>query len=88
MLFLHGGTTSSYLWRNIIHHVSGRTRCLTPDLIGMGGLDKLPHLAYRFINHAHYLDEFCAAVIPSNQNVILVLPDWGSALGFRALCER
>lgn len=82
MLFLHGNPTSSYLWRNIIPHVSGRTRCLAPDLIGMGGSDKLPHLAYRFIEHAHYLDEFCAAVIPSEQNVILVVHDWGSALGF------
>ncbi|MCJ1453932.1 hypothetical protein MMC28_004281 [Mycoblastus sanguinarius] len=82
MLFLHGNPTSSYLWRNIIPHVSSRTRCIAPDLIGMGASDKLPHLTYRFIEHALYLDEFCAAVIPSNQTVILVLHDWGSALGF------
>ena len=48
----------------------------------MGTSDKLPHLAYRFIEHALYLDEFCAAVIPRDQKVILVLHDWGSALGF------
>jgi len=82
LLFLHGNPTSSYLWRNVIPHVSSRARCLAPDLIGMGASDKLPHLAYRFIEHALYLDEFCAAVIPSDQKVILVLHDWGSALGF------
>ena len=82
MLFLHGNPTSSYLWRNIIPHVSGRTRCVAPDLIGMGASDKLPHLAYRFIDHALYLDEFIAAVIPRLQTVILVGHDWGSGLGF------
>ena len=82
LLFLHGNPTSSYVWRNIIPHVSGLARCIAPDLIGMGASDKLPHLAYRFIEHAHYLDEFCATVIPSDQKVILVLHDWGSGLGF------
>jgi len=82
LLLLQGNPISSYLWRNVIPHVSSRARCLAPDLIGMGASDKLPLLAYRFIEHALYLDEFCAAVIPSDQKVILVLHDWGSALGF------
>lgn len=47
----------------------------------MGASAKLPNLAYRFVEHALYLDEFCAAVIPRNQQVILVVHDWGSALG-------
>ncbi len=82
MLFLHGNPTSSYLWRNVIPHVSSQTRCIAPDLIGMGASDKLPHLSYRFIEHALYLDEFIADVIPKNQTVVLVLHDWGSGLGF------
>ena len=82
LLFLHGNPTSSYVWRNIIPHVSGLTRCIAPDLIGMGASDKLPHLAYRFVEHANYIDDFCATVIPSSQKVILVLHDWGSGLGF------
>lgn len=82
MLFIHGNPTSSYLWRNIIPYVSSLTRCIAPDLIGMGASDKLPHLAYRLIEHALYLDEFIAAVIPRTQPVILVVHDWGSILGF------
>ena len=82
ILFLHGNPTSSYLWRNIIPHVSKETRCVAPDLIGMGASDKLPHLAYRFIEHVLYLDEFIATVIPRTQPVVLVIHDWGSALGF------
>ena len=45
VLFLHGQPTSSYLWRNIIPHVSPHGRCIAPDLIGMGRSDK-PNLAY------------------------------------------
>ena len=81
MLFLHGNPTSSYLWRNIIPHISSKTRCIAPDLVGMGASEKLPHLSYRFVEHALYLDEFIADVIPNNQKVILVVHDWGSALG-------
>ena len=36
IIFLHGNPTSSYLWRNVIPHLSRRGRCLAPDLIGMG----------------------------------------------------
>ena len=36
IVFLHGNPTSSYLWRNIIPHVSDLGRIIAPDLIGMG----------------------------------------------------
>jgi haloalkane dehalogenase len=39
ILFLHGNPTSSYLWRNVIPHVSGQARCVAVDLIGMGKSD-------------------------------------------------
>ena len=41
VLFQHGNPTSSYLWRNTIPHVASLARCIAPDLIGMGALDKL-----------------------------------------------
>jgi pimeloyl-ACP methyl ester carboxylesterase len=28
----HGNPTSSYLWRNIIPHLSGLGRCVAPDI--------------------------------------------------------
>ena len=34
ILFLHGNPTSSYLWRNIIPHVTSLGRAIAPDLIG------------------------------------------------------
>ena len=41
IVFLHGNPTSSYLWRNILPHLTGLGRCIAPDLIGMGDSDKL-----------------------------------------------
>lgn len=79
VVFLHGNPTSSYLWRNVIPHVQGMARCLAPDLIGMGQSGK-PDCDYRFADHARYLDAWFEAVLPT-QAVLLVVHDWGSALG-------
>jgi haloalkane dehalogenase len=81
ILFLHGNPTSSYLWRNVIPHVAGMGRCIAPDLIGMGDSDKVPGLEYRFVDHRRYLDAFLDS-IGIEENVTLVVHDWGSALGF------
>jgi haloalkane dehalogenase len=81
VVFLHGNPTSSYLWRNIIPHVSPLARCLAPDLMGMGDSDTTPDGSYRFADHSKYLDAWFAAILPEGQ-VTLVVHDWGSALGF------
>ena len=81
VVFLHGNPTSSYLWRNIIPWLSKYRRCLAPDLVGMGQSGKSPRKAYQFTDHAAYLDAWFEAV-GLDRNVILVLHDWGSALGF------
>jgi len=81
VVFLHGNPTSSYLWRNIIPHLSNQNRCLAPDLIGMGASGPAPDGAYRFADHVRYLDAWFESVQPHGP-VTLVLHDWGSALGF------
>jgi haloalkane dehalogenase len=81
IVFLHGNPTSSYLWRNIIPYVSRFGRCLAPDLVGMGRSGKSPANACRFVDHARYLDAWFEA-LGLTGDVILVLHDWGSALGF------
>ncbi|MEA3511442.1 MAG: alpha/beta fold hydrolase, partial [Actinomycetota bacterium] len=81
IVFLHGNPTSSFLWRNVIPHVSGSGRCIAPDLIGMGDSDKVPGLEYRFADHRRYLDAFLDGVGVGDA-VTLVIHDWGSALGF------
>jgi haloalkane dehalogenase len=88
IIFLHGNPTSSYLWRNIIPYVKEYGRCLAPDLVGMGQSGKSPTQAYRFLDHARYLDAWFDA-LHLNRNIVLILHDWGSALGFyRAFRHR
>jgi haloalkane dehalogenase len=85
VLFLHGNPTSSYLWRDIIPELEGRGRLIAPDLIGMGDSAKLPNPGpdtYRFTTHRDYLDAFIDAVIGRVESIVLVVHDWGSALGF------
>lgn len=79
ILFLHGNPTSSYLWRNIIPHVTSVGRCIAPDLIGMGKSDK-PDLEYRLFDHVPYVEGFIEKM--GLRNITLVIHDWGSALGF------
>ena len=84
IVFLHGNPTSSYLWRNIIPHVTTLGRCIAPDLIGMGDSEKLDNSgpnSYRFVEHRKYLDELLDR-LEINSNITFVLHDWGSALGF------
>ena len=84
VVFLHGNPTSSYLWRNIMPYVRDLGRCIAPDLIGMGDSDKLDDVgpgSYRFVEHRHYLDALLEQ-LNVNENVTLVIHDWGSGLGF------
>jgi haloalkane dehalogenase len=81
IVFLHGNPTSSYLWRNIVPSVSDLGRCLAPDLVGMGASGRVPNGAYRFVDHVKYLDAWFEAM-NLQRHVLLVLHDWGSALGF------
>jgi haloalkane dehalogenase len=77
VVFLHGNPVSSYVWRNVIPHVSGQARCLAPDLIGMGESGK-PDLAYRLADHVRYLDAWFDAM--SLNDAVLVGHDWGGTL--------
>jgi haloalkane dehalogenase len=85
VLLLHGNPTSSYLWRDVIPELEGCGRLIAPDLIGMGDSAKLPDPGpdtYRFATHCKYLGAFIDAVVGAGETVVLVVHDWGSALGF------
>lgn len=79
ILLLHGNPTSSYLWRNVIPHLTAYGRVIAPDLIGMGKSDK-PDIEYRISDHVEYLEGFISKL--GLKNITLVIHDWGSALGF------
>ncbi|MFZ0665818.1 MAG: alpha/beta fold hydrolase, partial [Acidimicrobiales bacterium] len=84
ILFLHGNPTSSYVWRNIIPHVSAMARCVVPDLIGMGDSAKLSPSGptrYRFVEHQRYLEALYEQ-LDLGEHIVVVGQDWGSALAF------
>ncbi len=78
VLFIHGNPTSSYLWRNVIPHVSPASRAIALDLIGFGKSDK-PSIGYTYQDHYAYVEGFIEAL--KLQNITLVIHDWGSVLG-------
>jgi haloalkane dehalogenase len=80
IVFLHGNADSSYLWRNVIPYVADLGRCLAPDYVGMGRSSSSPEKAYRFPDQSRYLDGWFKT-LELTRNVILVMEDWGSALG-------
>ncbi len=84
VVFLHGNPTSSYLWRNVVPHVSDQARCIVPDLIGHGDSEKLDNPgpdSYTFVEHREYLDGLLDQ-LDLGDNITFVIHDWGSALGF------
>ena len=84
LLFIHGNPTSSYLWRNIINSLKNNYRCIAPDLIGMGESDKLDNPSqenYSLKEHIKWFDDFING-IKLDKKIILVIHDWGSAIGF------
>ncbi len=84
IVLLHGNPTSSYLWRDVMPALSPHGRCIAPDLIGMGDSDKLAGntpMRYSLDTHYRYLDALLELLL-DDEEVVLVLHDWGSALGF------
>jgi haloalkane dehalogenase len=77
IVFLHGNPTSSYVWRKVLPALCEGHRCLAPDLIGMGRSGK-PESAYRYADHARYLDAWFDAM--ALRDVVLVGYDWGGVL--------
>lgn len=84
IVFQHGNPTSSYLWRNIMPTLAPFGRCIAVDLIGMGDSDKLDDSGperYSYVEHRDYLFSAWKQLGIEN-DVTLVIHDWGSALGF------
>ena len=85
IVLLHGNPTSSFLWRNVIPELVDSGRVIAPDLIGQGDSEKLPasegperytlEVAYSYVDGL-------LETIGANQNVTLVIHDWGGGIGF------
>jgi pimeloyl-ACP methyl ester carboxylesterase len=78
ILFLHGMPSSSYMWRNIIPHLSAYGRCIALDLIGHGKSDS-PDIEFRVEDHLAYLTEFIELL--DLKDILIVGHSWGASLG-------
>ena len=82
VVMLHGNPNWSYYYRNLIHALKDRYRCLVPDHIGCGlsdkpGDDRYEYsLARRVSDLEKWLDQ-CGA----NRDLTLVVHDWGGMIG-------
>jgi haloalkane dehalogenase len=84
IIFQHGNVTSSYLWRNVMPACQGLGRLIACDLIGMGDSDKLPDSGpnrYTYAEQRSFLFALWEELKLGNE-VVFVVHDWGSALGF------
>ena len=84
IVFQHGNPASSYIWRNVMPYCRGLGRLIACDLIGMGDSDKLPDSGpdrYTYFEQRSFLFALWEE-LKLEKDVVLVLHDWGSALGF------
>ena len=85
IVLLHGNPTSSFLWRNVIPELVESGRVIVPDLIGQGDSEKLPESdgpeRYSLEVAYSYVDGLLES-IGANENVTLVIHDWGTGVGF------
>lgn len=84
IVFVHGNPTSSYLWRNVVPHLSHMGRCIAPDLIGMGQSEKLSDQGprtYSYFAHREYFDGWMTAMDFAGP-ITFVGHNWGVPLFF------
>ena len=84
IVFQHGNPTSSYLWRKVMPACVGLGRLIACDLIGMGDSDKLLNSGpdrYTYVEQRALLFALWEE-LGLDRDVILVIHDWGSTLGF------
>lgn len=79
VLFLHGLSASSYMWKEVLSHVSSKARCIALDFIGMGESDK-PKIDYDTADYLFYLDAFIEAL--NLTDITLVMYGWATIIGF------
>lgn len=80
ILMLHGNPTWSFYYRNLIQTFSGNFRTIAPDHMGCGMSDKPQDYDYSL--ESHIQNTYKLIKFLNLQNIILIVHDWGGAIGF------
>lgn len=92
VLLVHGNPTWSFLYRKVVAALRQREgrprlRLIVPDLIGLGLSDKPRDPSVHTIErHAGWLGALLDQLRPGP--LVLVVQDWGGAIGMRAMVDR
>lgn len=89
VLMIHGNPSWSFYYRDLIKKLSPFHHCLVPDHIGMGYSDKPSDDAYSYTlsQRVKDLEEFLDAK-GINQNITLIVHDWGGIIGMSFACRH
>jgi pimeloyl-ACP methyl ester carboxylesterase len=79
ILFVHGITTYSFIWRNVIPYFDGGYDLIVIDLLGCGNSDKPLNEDFSLKRQAHLLKDFCQQLGISKMH--LVCHDVGGGIG-------
>ncbi|MCK6484728.1 MAG: alpha/beta fold hydrolase [Phycisphaerae bacterium] len=86
---VHGNPTWSFFYRDVIRTLSDRRRVIAPDHIGCGLSDKPGDAEYDYCLRRRIDDlESLLDHLALNENVTLVLHDWGGMIGMGVAVRR
>jgi pimeloyl-ACP methyl ester carboxylesterase len=80
ILMLHGNPTWSFYYRNLVQTFSPKYRTVVPDHMGCGLSDKPQN--YEYSLESHIQNTFKLIQFLKLRRIILVVHDWGGAIGF------
>jgi len=86
VLLVHGTTTWSFLYRDLIRTLSRTYRCIAPDHLGYGLSDKPEDVAYRPRDHARRLKALVEHL--GLRDVALIVHDFGGPIGLAYALEQ
>lgn len=87
VLMVHGNPTWGFLYRKVTRALEGSgLRAVMPDLPGLGYSDRIPTAEHRLDSHGAWLGALIDGL--DLRGIILVVQDWGGAIGMSALASR
>jgi haloalkane dehalogenase len=86
ILAVHGNPTWSFYYRSIVSRFRESARVLAVDHIGCGWSDKPQDYPYTLAQHTSNLVQFLDSL--DLRDLILVVHDWGGAIGLGAAVQR